>query len=381
MIVYILMLLISILFIYISQKQTKKWAKILCYIMAAMPFFIVSAFRYDVGTDYIKRYTYDYNRMLKGVNVPNLEILFKAIMYFCMIFTTKPYMMFFITSAFIVGLIMGTTFKKSQNKILSVCIFFLGGFFFDSLNIMRQYLAMSIVFFAYQFLIKDKKWYLLYALLVIIATLIHSSAIIMLIALLLTKKMLVNWKWVIPITILILILNENLMKIVGLVLQNTRFAVYLTGKFAQGDVSFLFIAENLIIYLAMYYIYSKNKKLGNIQTQDILFLNIQALALIVMALGSCHMLFIRIALYFSIFQVISVPYYIQKMPEKEISENISKITKNKIKSEKLARNMKRIVVTLVILCFSFAFLRTNIMNNTNEVLPYRTIFNTKIKIN
>ena len=381
MIVYILMLLISILFIYISQKQTKKWAKILCYIMAAMPFFIVSAFRYDVGTDYIKRYTYDYNRMLKGINVPNLEILFKAIMYFCMIFTTKPYMMFFITSAFIVGSIMGTTFKKSQNKILSVCIFFLGGFFFDSLNIMRQYLAMSIVFFAYQFLIKDKKWYLLYALLVIIATLIHSSAIIMLIALLLTKKMLVNWKWVIPITILILILNENLMKIVGLVLQNTRFAVYLTGKFAQGDVSFLFIAENLIIYLAMYYIYSKNKKLGNIQTQDILFLNIQALALIVMALGSCHMLFIRIALYFSIFQVISVPYYIQKMPEKEISENISKITKNKIKSEKLARNMKRIVVTLVILCFSFAFLRTNIMNNTNEVLPYRTIFNTKIKIN
>lgn len=378
MIVYILMLLISILFIYISQKQTKKWAKILCYIMAAMPFFIVSAFRYDVGTDYIKRYTYDYNRMLKGVNVPNLEILFKAIMYFCMIFTTKPYMMFFITSALIVGLIMGTTFKKSQNKILSVCIFFLGGFFFDSLNIMRQYLAMSIVFFAYQFLIKDKKWYLLYALLVIIATLIHSSAIIMLVALLLTKKMLVNWKWVIPITILILILNENLMKIVGLVLQNTRFAVYLTGKFAQGDVSFLFIAENLIIYLAMYYIYSKNKKLGNIQTQDILFLNIQALALIVMALGSCHMLFIRIALYFSIFQVISVPYYIQKMPEKEISENISKITKNKIKSEKLARNMKRIVVTLVILCFSFAFLRTNIMNNTNEVLPYRTIFNTKI---
>lgn len=381
MIVYILMLLISILFIYISQKQTKKWTKILCYIMATMPFFIVSAFRYDVGTDYLYRYTNDYNRMLKGANVPNLEILFKAIMYFCMIFTTKPYMMFFITSALIVGLIMGTIFKQSKNKILSVCIFFLGGFFFDSLNIMRQYLAMSIVFFAYQFLLKDKKWYLLYTLLVIIATLIHSSAIMMLVAILLTKKMLVSWKWVIPISILILILNENLIKVLELILQNTRFNVYLTGKYAKGDISFLFIAENLIIYLAMYYIYSKNKKLGNIQTQDILFLNIQALALILMVSGSCHMLFIRIALYFSIFQVISVPYYINKMPTKEIAEDIKKLTKNKIKIEKIVPEMKKIVTIAVILCFCFAFLRTNIMNNTNEVLPYRTIFNTKIKIN
>lgn len=381
MIVYILMLLISILFIYISQKQTKKWAKILCYIMAAMPFFIVSAFRYDVGTDYLYRYTNDYNRMLKGANVSNLEILFKAIMYFCMIFTTKPYMMFFITSALIVGLIMETIFKQSKNKILSVCIFFLGGFFFDSLNIMRQYLAMSIVFFAYQFLLKDKKWYLLYTLLVIIATLIHSSAIMMLVAILLTRKMLVSWKWVIPISILILILNENLIKVLELILQNTRFNVYLTGKYAKGDISFLFIAENLIIYIAMYYLYSKNKKLGNIQTQDILFLNIQALALILMVSGSCHMLFIRIALYFSIFQVISVPYYINKMPTKEIAEDIKKVTKNKIKIEKIVPKMKKIVTIVVILCFSFAFLRTNIMNNTNEVLPYRTIFNTKIKIN
>ena len=380
MIVYVLMLILSILFLILEKKAKKRWIKIICCIMAIMPFFIVSAFRYDLGTDYTRRYVFDYNRTLQGIDVPNLEILFKAIMKFCIIFTEEPYLMFAITSAITVGFILGTSFKKSQDKILSVCIFLLGGFFFDSLNIMRQYMAMSLVFFGYQFLLKSKKWYLTYILTVIIATLIHSSAIIMLVLVFFTKKMLVSWKWVLPVCIIIVLLNENLMNILGLILQNSRFGVYLTGKFAEGEFSYLFVAENLAIYLAMIYIYSKNKKLDNIQTQDILFLNIQALALIVMILGVCPMLFIRTALYFSIFQVISVPYYISKIPTTEIITDLKKITKNKFKFNRLEKYMKKIVTAVVILCFIFAFTRTNILVNTNEVLPYKTIINKEIEI-
>ena len=380
MIVYILMLVLSILFLILEKKAKKRWIKILCYIMAVMPFFVVSAFRYDLGTDYTRRYVFDYNITLQGVDVPNLEILFKGIMKFCMIFTEEPYLMFAITSAIIVGFILGTSFTKSQDKILSVCIFLLGGFFFDSLNIMRQYMAMSLIFFGYQFLLKSKRWYLAYIAIVIIATLIHSSAIIMLILVLLNKKMLVSWKWVLPVCVIIVLLNENLMNILEFFVQNTRFSVYLTGKLAQGEFSYLFVAENLIIYLMMMYIYSKNKKLDNIQTQDILFLNIQALALIVMVLGSTHMLFIRTALYFSIFQVISLPYYISKIPVKEVIKDLKKITRNKFKFSKLEKYMKQVVTLVVILCFVFAFTRTNILVNTNEVLPYKTIINKDIEI-
>ena len=380
MIVYILMLVLSILFLILEKRAKKRWIKILCCIMAVMPFFVVSAFRYDLGTDYTRRYVFDYNRTLQGVDVPNLEILFKGIMKFCMIFTEEPYLMFGITSAIIVGFILGTSFTKSQDKILSVCIFLLGGFFFDSLNIMRQYMAMSLIFFGYQFLLKTKRWYLAYIAIVIIATLIHSSAIIMLIPVLLNKKMLVSWKWVLPVCVIIVLLNENLMNILEFFVQNTRFSVYLTGKLAQGEFSYLFVAENLIIYLMMMYIYSKNKKLDNIQTQDILFLNIQALALIVMVLGSTHMLFIRTALYFSIFQVISLPYYISKIPVKEVIKDLKKITRNKFKFSKLEKYMKQVVTLVVILCFVFAFTRTNILVNTNEVLPYKTIINKDIEI-
>lgn len=380
MIVYISMLILSILFLILEKKAKKKWIKILCCIMAIMPFFVVSAFRYDLGTDYTRRYVFDYNRTLQGIDVSNLEILFKFIMKFCMIFTEEPYLMFAITSAMIVGFILGTSFTKSKDKILSVCIFLLGGFFFDSLNIMRQYMAMSLIFFGYQFLLKSKRWYIAYIATVIVATLIHSSAIIMLIVVLLNRKMLVSWKWVLPVCVIILILNENLMNVVGFFVQNTKFEAYLTGKFAQGEFSYLFVAENLAIYLMMMYIYSKNKKLGNIQTQDILFLNIQALALIVMILGSVHMLFIRTALYFSVFQVISVPYYISKIPNKEVIRDLKKITKNKFKFVKLEKYMKQAVTVIIVLCFIFAFTRTNILTNTNEVLPYKTIINKEIEI-
>ncbi len=380
MIVYVLMLILSILFLILEKKAKKKWIKIICCIMAVMPFFIVSAFRYDIGTDYTRRYVFDYNRTLQGIDVPNLEILFKVIMKFCIIFTEEPYLMFVITSAIIVGFILGTSFSKSKDKILSVCIFLLGGFFFDSLNIMRQYMAMSLIFFGYQFLLKSKRWYLAYVVTVILATLIHSSAIIMLILVFLTRKMLVSWKWVLPTCVIVVLLNENLMNIIGFFVQNTKFEAYLTGKFAQGEFSYLFVAENLVIYLIMMYIYARNKKMDNIQTQDILFLNIQALALIVMVLGSVHMLFIRIALYFSIFQVISVPYYISKIPNEKVVADLKKITKNKFKFSKLEKYMKQVVTVVVVLCFIFAFTRTNILTNTNEVLPYKTIINKEIEI-
>lgn len=380
MIVYVLMLILSILFLILEKKAKKKWIKIICCIMAVMPFFIVSAFRYDIGTDYTRRYVFDYNRTLQGIDVPNLEILFKVIMKFCIIFTEEPYLMFAITSAIIVGFILGTSFSKSKDKILSVCIFLLGGFFFDSLNIMRQYMAMSLIFFGYQFLLKSKRWYLAYVVTVILATLIHSSAIIMLILVFLTRKMLVSWKWVLPTCVIVVLLNENLMNIIGFFVQNTKFEAYLTGKFAQGEFSYLFVAENLVIYLIMMYIYARNKKMDNIQTQDILFLNIQALALIVMVLGSVHMLFIRIALYFSIFQVISVPYYISKIPNEKVVADLKKITKNKFKFSKLEKYMKQVVTVVVVLCFIFAFMRTNILTNTNEVLPYKTIINKEIEI-
>ena len=374
MIVYLIMLVLSILFLLLAQKTTNKKLKILYYILSALPFFLVSAFRYDVGTDYITRYTYDFNTMVKGIDIPNLEIGFKTMDKIIILFTTDPLPVFVISSAIIVGLVMTTIFTKSKNMVLSILIFFIGGFYFDSLNIMRQYLSISIILFAYKFLLKERKQKIYYIIAVLIAATFHSTSLIMLVLLFLDKKMLANIKFVLPIAAVILLLNHRLFDLIGFFIQNTRFNVYLTGKLSVGDVSIVLLFENIVLYLMMYYIYYKNKKKDNIQKEDILFLNIEGITLLVIALGSVHMLFLRIAFYFSMFHILSVPYYLSKLDGKELVEDIKKITKNKVDLVRIETKMVSIVTILVMSIFTVHFIRTYIFKDTNEVTPYKTVF-------
>ncbi len=384
MIVYIVMLLISLTFLVIAQKVEKKPIKIILYILAVIPFFAVSACRYDVGTDYLNRYSAAFNRMSQGKDIRNLEIGFKLLIKFCLIFTQSPNLMFVITSGIIIVLIMTTIYTKSKNIILSVLVFFLGGFFFESLNLVRQYISISIILFAYRFISKEKngiKNYIIYILCNTIAVLIHNSSAVGFILLFMNKKMLTNWKWVIPCSVLIIILNQRLINFVALIVQHTRFGIYLTGELLVGEVSILHILENALVYLFMSYIYYKNKKANTTERESVLLLNIQGLALITTTLGSVHILFSRIALYFSIFQIISIPYFITKIPVEEIKKDLNKILKNRVNIEKFACKIPLITAVIFVLGFMGLFSYTNIKNNDNEVVPYKTIFNHELKIN
>ena len=377
MITYIVMIIISIVFLLISNRSDNKKKKILYYILATLSFFFVSAIRYDVGTDYLKRYVYDFNRMSQGINIDNFEIGFKIIIWFCLLFTKNSQLLFIITSAITITLTMNTIYAKSKNIVLSFLIFFLGGFFFDTLNLIRQYIAISIILFSYRLLVKksqEKKDYIIFGLSVLIAMSMHSSSIVAFIILFLNKKMIMNWKWLMPTCIIVLILNENLMNSIEWIIQNTRFNVYLTGKMARGEISILFILENFLVYVFMCYIFSRNQKISNNNKEDILFMNIQGLSLLVTTLGSCHMQFARIALYFLIFQIISIPNFIANMPIEEIKKDIEKIIKNKMYLNKIMPNLKNIVAVVFIICFTTIFWYNNIKNNNNDVVPYKVIF-------
>ena len=239
MLIYISMFFLSILFIYFANKQNDARRKNVLYVLSFMPFFLVSAFRYGVGTDYLRRYSLDFVKIYQGYSVNNLEIGFILLNKLTMLITNKPFLMFFITSFLINGFIFWTICKESKDKILSICIFFLLGFFFNSLNIMRQYSALSFIFIGFYYLLRNKK--ILFLLSVIIASFFHSSAFVMLALVICDYKVIANYKWFIPVVIVVLCLNSNLMDILEFVLKNTRFNVYFSGKLFKGEVSYLFI--------------------------------------------------------------------------------------------------------------------------------------------
>lgn len=374
MYIYIITFLITILLVWLAENKAKsRKNKIILLILAVVPMFFISAIRYKVGTDYEKRYVADYYTLLEGKNVGNLEIGFKAIDYLCLFFTKEPYLLFVITSLIILAIIFEVIYKKSSNRILSIIIFFLGGYFFATLNIIRQYISVAFILLGYQFLMSEnkKKAYIGFVICAILAFFMHSSSIICFIIILLTKKNIMDARWVIPLSILILILNKNIMVILTPIIKNTRFNVYLTGKFTTGELSILQIVENLIIYLAMYFSYYFEKKQGKeLDKQGITLLNIQGLALLLTVSGVIHTLFIRMAIYFVAFQIISIPYFFSILQFNTITDKINKKLKKNLKT----KTVEIIIYSGIVLGFSAMFIYTNILNNDNEVLPYKTIF-------
>ena len=377
MYIYVLMLLISLIFIMLYEKCEKKVTKVLFAILAVLPFFIISALRYDVGTDYFYRYVPDFNNIMNGIEVNNLEIGFKLIIQFCLLFTENYQFLFIITSGIIMALFSARIFKDSKSILLSFCIFFLAGFFFQSMNILRQYIAMGIIFFTSRFLISKKyHWFILG---IIVAFFIHNSSIVGIILLLLLNKEWFSPRNIIVLALIILILGTPMMNLFEQLISNTRFGVYINSSYDRGEMRKLTILSNTIIYASIYVLYMIKKQNNNNQKEDIFFVNVQGITLIFILLSSKFYLLFRISYYFMIFQILSIPYFIKTVDSKElvlvVEKLLKKVWKKDIKiSMKLEKKCTMLLSAFFIVYFSIILSYTNIFNNDEEVLPYKTIF-------
>ena len=291
--------------------------------------------------------------MGQGIDIGNLEIGYKIIAWICLLFTEDYAIIFAVTYAIIIGLTFYTIYKESPYPVLSVIIYFGAGFYFHSLNLMRQYLAISVLLFSYKYLI-DKK-YILYAAAIITASLFHSIALIFAIALLLCDKEVFDLKRTIIVSILLLIFGRFIWRfIIDLIVNHTRFAVYIGSKFDKSKLRIEDIIFNAILYLIIYYLYRHTKDVGR---KEKFFLNMQACSLFFMILASTMYLLFRFSFIFGIFNIISIPYFLKK---------------SDIESK------KKIAVLIVLIITIGAYItKMNIIGNTDEVKPYKTIFTVK----
>lgn len=351
---YILMIIFSVSMICIGEKyKENKVIKIVAFILSALSFFIVSAIRYDVGVDYLYRYAPDYINMGNGIDVPNLELGYKLIAKMCL-FITKDYVIIFVvTSAIIIGLTFYTIFKESPYPALSVIIYFLTGFFFHSLNIMRQYLAISVLLFSYRYLV-DKR-YIAYIISVIVALLLHSSSIVIIIAMFLCDREVFDLKRTIIVSVLLLVCGKYVWQfVVDVIVNHTRFAVYIGSEFDKTQLRISDIVVNGILYLIIYYLYKNTKEVGR---KEKFFLNMQACSLFFMISASTMYLLFRISFYFGIFNIISIPYFLKK--------------------SNLEAKKKIVLLAILMITLFGNIYKTNIKANADEVRPYKTIFNVK----
>lgn len=358
--IYIITLIISLLLSYASIKVSDKRIKHLLQILSAIPFFIISAIRYDVGTDYLYRYRADFEYIKLGGTPPNLEIGFMIIVKLCLLISKNYALLFIVTSAMIIFMIFFLIYRYSKKPLLSIFIFFTGCFFFQSMNVIRQYIAGSIILLSYQLLV-DKK-YKSWAFCTIIAFFIHTTSIVALIAILLTRKVFAKPVIIGILAIILVIFGGIFNELIDLTLINTRFSVYVGTQYSRGDIKYIALLVNIVLYSICYYIMKRNKE---ITRTDILYINLMGASIIFAIMGNVYFLFNRLTYYFTIIQILSVPYYIYIAEENAKKETFKLIVKNR---ETL------ILKVIIFILLTANIFYTNILHNDDEVLPYKTIF-------
>lgn len=185
MIVYIILLLTLLItaLIFLFNRKTKN--KIQFAIFAFLQLFFIAGFRsYDVGVD-AEAYIGLFN-VLKGMSfnqIMDFEIYYEKgymiLNHIIQYFTLNDQSILITTSFIIISSIIVLIYKYSEEMFLSVYLFITLTFYYSSMNIIRQYVAMAILTYSISFVKKRK--IIPFTLIVFIASLFHSTALIFLI--------------------------------------------------------------------------------------------------------------------------------------------------------------------------------------------------------
>lgn len=353
MYIYIIMVIISLLFAYLAEKNKMKKIFNVYKILSIIPFVVVSAIRFDVGTDYMYRYAPDFEMIRLGGQVKNLEIGFKIIIHICIFIFNNYESLFAITTLITIPIIMNIIFKYSKKITLSIFLFFAGCYFFHSLNALRQYIAISIMLLAYKNILDNS--YKKFIILFLLAFFIHYTSIVCIIAIFLRKKIITTPIVVAILVSIILVLANPLNELVDLLIANSYYSIYTDSIYNTSDLNNSALVLNIIVYILLYS-GAKKQKIEEVNKMTF-FINMQGMALIFVTMGAITSLFFRIAFYFSILQIISIPYVLYNT-----------VTTKETK-------WKKIYLLIIILLFLANITYNNVINNVDGVLPYKTIFN------
>jgi len=258
---------ISVLFAFIAQnsksKTTKKFFVTLVILSLAIPAGLRDI---SVGLD-----TWSYIRAIQSASFSysgelfytyfegGFSLIIKALAY---VFNEPHYVILIIalvTNTLIIKTLWA--FKDKYSFSFSVFLYY-SLYYFESYNILRQYLAMSIIFYGMRFIL-DRR-YVTFSVLTLLASSIHGAAIIGLLFIpvhvLVEKKMLLKHKILFSILIFsIAIFSGKIVSILGI---NSTIEKYLTYYIRREvnqniNIGFFFLLRIAIVFFSLFIL---NKK-------------------------------------------------------------------------------------------------------------------------
>ncbi len=350
MLIYLLLIAsISFLGVFFSKKYRKAYVIAICILMSLIAGLRHSTIGNDTG-NYQRIFSeaavyqgelFERTRMEPGYSILNIIFAGTGMGYNAFIF-----IMALVTNIAISSLI----FKKSKYPMLSFLLFVLFRFFFDEMNIMRQFLSISIVLFGFDYV--EQRKFLKYLFVVLLATSIHYSAFFALILYFVyrdhfSKNMRIG---ICCVTLLIMVFLGDLLNMItaNLGIYDGYINKYMDSNRVGSILKFI-LAIGTYLYCRI--IYSRHK--NEIQNKEWygFLLNISLIASMLSLCSIRISIMDRLIEYFNIFLIISIP-------------NFTALVRT---------GKKRLMAIVAIMIISIVYFTvvTAFRPNWNKVVPYR----------
>lgn len=325
------------------------------YFLTAVPFLMVAGLRYNVGTDYRVYSSMQIPMLLRGVDYKlKFEYLYQALIRFGMSLGNIQYV--FIFTHILIILILWLHLRDYSLDIrLSIFIFTFGAYFNTSLNLMRQFIAISVVIYASKFIINRN--FVKFLIFIAIAFMFHKTAILYL-PFYFLSNIKINRKYL-PFIMFVMFFASNYVR--SLIIKFTNlvglYANYFNSEFDVYNTQWDFFLLNFTVLIGAIYLTNYKIKIPNnfghsddnfFRYENFLFI-MQFFATSVSALSSVIPNSTRIIFMFSICQVMYIPILLFQIDE----------------------GKKKFLASLIIVLFYLiVFARLIIYKNIGETLPY-----------
>lgn len=331
--------------------------------LSAIPFLLVAALRYQVGTDYTTYVEIQIPQLLRGVDYRLKYEYFYQILIKLGMALGGYQVVFFLTHLVLLFFVWKALKNTSADYCVSIFIFMFGCYFNLSLNIMRQVIAMAVFMYAMKYIVRGQP--VKYLGMMIVGFLFHKTAAVF-IPLYFLGKIRIRERAEIAVVLIIGVFSNQIRQLLVWITNTTGiYASYFDGRYDVATQQWNLILFNIAILMAYAYIHkfllgktpsrvyiNTIIKPENENTFNNLLFNLQVLATLTAVLSSVIPNSTRIIFMFSLGQIFYVPYLLQRI--------------NDVKT-------RRWVLIGFVIGYVIIFLRLILMNNMGMTLPYHFI--------
>ena len=303
MVVYIPALLITLGITYKARREKEKnpGKSCLFIIAAGIPFILVSGLRYYVGADY-NIYKDIFNIINYGGTLNTIEKGYLWLNRIVAHFSSDYQAIMLVTATIVTICYFVSIYLLSSDMFNSVLIWFLSLCFFESMNTVRQSLAISLFFIGIWFMFKKKWWW--YFLIILVAFCFHTSAIILIFLYWIVNRK-SDIKWHLWLLFGIMAVSRFVNQFILYLPLPDRYIKYFTNLTLFTDFRFMDFVISVLVWVLAWY-FHRFVKPDQAEKYD-LFLNLQFNAVLISILSGSVPMAYRILQYFIYIPVFLIP--------------------------------------------------------------------------